>query len=118
MCFVSASRRYHGNAQFSCAWKGGRCVKCSVGVCHSSELGRKGESCEGRRTEIRAHSRAYFKRPFSLWVGRALSNEVQSKERDVLEKAVACCLVMKLPTFPEARQFIAVFTKSRHLTLS
>lgn len=93
-------------------------MKCSVVVCHSSELGRKGESCEGRRTEIRAHSRPNFKGPLSMWVVLTLSNEVQAMERDVLENAMASCLVMKLPTFLEARQFIAVFTKSRHLTLS
>jgi hypothetical protein len=53
-----------------------------------------------------------------MWVVLTLSNEVQAMERDVLENAMASCLVMKLPTFLEARQFIAVFTKSRHLTLS
>lgn len=93
-------------------------MKCSVVVCHSSESGRRGESCEGRRTEILAHSRPNFKGPFSMRVVLTLSNEVQSMERYILEKAVASCLVMKLPTFLEARQFIAVFTKSRHLTLS
>lgn len=93
-------------------------MKCSVVVCHSSELGRKGKSCEGRRTEIHAHSRPNFKGPVSVWVLLTLSNEGQSMKRDVLENVVASCLVMKLPTFLEARQFIAVFTKSRHLTLS
>lgn len=93
-------------------------MKCNVVVCHIAELGRKEESREGRRTEIRAHSRPNVKGPFSVWVVITLSNEVQSMERDVLENAVASCLVLKPPTFLEAGQFIAVFTKSRHLILS
>ena len=42
---------------------------------------------------------------------------LQRLRNTILDKAVASCLVMKIPTFLEARQFIAVFTKSRLLTI-
>jgi hypothetical protein len=65
---------------FMCLEKWQVCeVQCLV--CHSSELGRKGESCEGRRTEIRAHSRPSFKGQFSMWVVLTFSIEVQSMEQ-------------------------------------